>query len=399
MLEGTIHPDFAEVGRVLSGQLARLRRKGRPGGAAVCVWHRGEPVVDCWGGTRDDAGAAWRQDTISFSFSTTKGVTSTLLHTLAERGLVDYATPVHEYWPEFGQNGKQGITVRDLLCHEGGLYHVREMIDDAQQMLDWSAMVRALERARPRHAPGADHGYHAFTYGWLIGEIIQRVTGKPFREVLEAELARPLELDGLYIGVPADQMHRRAQLMTSYSGSSATTDRLHNGARRITRVLRSVGLGFDVSDAVSALMPRGIENLDFNSEAACTASMPAANGTFTARSLAKLFAVLAGGGTLGDVRLVSPERLERMRAAQNRTLGRVVPYPMRWRLGYHRVNTIRGKVRRGLAHSGFGGSGVFADPDRELAAALVLNSGTGTPFGDARVIRITDAAIRCADRR
>jgi CubicO group peptidase (beta-lactamase class C family) len=399
MLEGHIHPDFADVGRVLSGQLARLRRKGRPGGAAVCVWHRGEPVVDCWGGTRNEAGDAWREETLSFSFSTTKGVTSTLLHTLAERGLVDYETPVREYWPEFGQNGKQEIKVRDLLCHEAGLYHVREMIDDAQTMLDWNAMVRALEQARPRHAPGADHGYHAFTYGWLIGEIIQRVTGKPFREALEAELARPLELDGLFVGVPADQMHRRAQLITSFAGSAESANRVHNGARRVTKVLRSVGLGFDASEAVSALMPDGIEQLDFNSEEASSASVPAANGTFTARSLAKLFAVLAAGGTLGDVRLVSPERLERMRAAQNRTVGRVVPYPMRWRLGYHRVNTIRGKVRRGLAHSGFGGSGVFADPDRELAAALVLNSGTGTPFGDARVIRITDAAIRCADSR
>lgn len=399
MLEGYIHPDFAEVGRVLSGQLARLRRKGRPGGAAVSVWHRGESVVDCWGGTRNEAGDPWRHETISFSFSTTKGVTSTLLHTLAERGLVDYEAPVREYWPEFGQNGKQEITVRDILCHEGGLYHVREMIDDAERMLDWSAMVRALEVARPRHAPGADHGYHAFTYGWLVGEIIQRVTGKPFREVLEAELARPLELDGLYIGVPADQMHRRAQLISGFEGDVATTNKVHNGAKRITRLLQRAGLGFDPTESLSALMPNGIERLDFNSEAACTASVPAANGTFTARSLAKLFAVLACGGTLGDVRLVSPGRLERMRTAQNRTIGRVVPYPMRWRLGYHRVNTIRGKVRAGLAHSGFGGSGVFADPDRELSAALVLNSGTGTPFGDARVIRISDAAIKSADSR
>ncbi|MBW2268409.1 MAG: beta-lactamase family protein [Deltaproteobacteria bacterium] len=399
MLEGYIHPDFAEVGRVLSAQLGRLRRKGRPGGAAVCVWHRGEPVVDCWGGTQNEAGDAWRQDTLSFSFSTTKGVTSTLFHTLAERGQLDYGTPVREFWPEFSQNGKGEITVRDVLCHEAGLYHVSEMIDDAHHMLDWNTMVRALERARPRHAPGASHGYHAFTYGWLVGEIIQRMTGKPFREVLEAELAQPLELDGLFVGMPADQMHRRAQLINAFPGDSRARDRVQNGARRVTRVLRGVGLGYDVSDALSALMPNGIEQLDFNSEAACTASVPAANGTFTARSLAKLFAVLAGGGTLGDVRLLSPERLEEVRREQNRAVGRVVPYPMRWRLGYHRVNTIRSKVRRGLGHSGFGGSGVFADPDRELAAALVLNSGTGTPFGDARIIRITDASIRCADSR
>jgi CubicO group peptidase (beta-lactamase class C family) len=112
-------------------------------------------VVDCWGGTRNESGDPWQADTMAFSFSTTKGVTSTLLHTLAERGLVDYQAPVREYWPEFGQSGKEGVTVRDVLCHEAGLYHVREMIDDASDMLDWQKMVRALQQARPRHAPGA----------------------------------------------------------------------------------------------------------------------------------------------------------------------------------------------------------------------------------------------------
>lgn len=399
MLEGFVHPDFSDVGRVLSAQLARLGRRERQGGAAVCLYHRGEPVVDCWGGTRNDAGDPWLEDTISFSFSTTKGVASTLLHTLAERGLIDYDVPVREYWPGFEANGKQGITVRDVLCHESGLYHIRDMIDDAERMLDWDAMVAALEAARPRHAPGAAHGYHAFTYGWLAGEIIQRVTGKPFREVLEAELAKPLELDGLYCGVPADQMHRRAMLIGTAVGDSRTTQRVSGGASRVRSALRTLGMGYDPREAVSALMPEGIENFDWNAERTSAASIPAANGTFTARSLAKLYAVLAGGGELGDVRLVSPERLDRMRAAQNRSIGRVIPYPLRWRLGFHKVNTIRAKVNRGLSHAGFGGSGAFADPDRELSGALVLNSGTGTPFGDLRVIRITDTAVRCADAR
>lgn len=399
MLDGYIHPDFSEVARVLRRQLPGARRRPRPGGAAVSIWHRGVRVVDCWGGTRNETGDPWQADTLALSFSTTKGVTSTLLHTLAEKGLIDYQAPVREYWPEFAASGKAGITVRDVLCHEAGLYHVREMIDDARDMLDWEKMVQALAQARARHAPGASHGYHAFTYGWLAGEIVQRVTGKSFRQVLATELAQPLELDGLYIGVPADQMSRRAQLIRAPGGSPEATDRIHRGARRVTRTLRRVGIRYDVQDAVSALMPQGIENLDLGTEEAAAVSMPAANGSFTARSLAKLYAVLAAGGTLGDVRLISPERLEQMRSAQNRGVGRVVPYPMRWRLGYHRVNTLRAKVRRGLAHSGFGGSGAFADPERNLAVAMVLNSGTGTPFGDLRILSIADAAVRCADRR
>ena len=121
MLHGTTHPDFARVAHVLR----RILPKRGPGGAAVCVYHRGEKVVDAWGGTRDVAGSPWLKDTLSISFSTTKGVASTLLHLYADRGLIDYDTPVSEYWPEFAAGGKERITVRQILCHEAGLYHDR----------------------------------------------------------------------------------------------------------------------------------------------------------------------------------------------------------------------------------------------------------------------------------
>jgi CubicO group peptidase (beta-lactamase class C family) len=127
--------------------------------------------------------------------------------------------------------------------------------------------------------------------------------------------------------------------------------------------------------------------------------VPAANGHFTARSLAKLYAMLAAGGEFDGVRILSEETVARAGEVQNRGIGRVVPYPMHWRLGYHRVNTIRGKAPRGFGHSGFGGSGAWADPDRDLSVALVLNSGTGTPFGDLRIVQISGTALRCADRR
>jgi CubicO group peptidase (beta-lactamase class C family) len=399
VLEGYVHPDFSEVARLLKRQIPGTRRRFAPGGAAVCIWHRGQVVVDCWGGTRDAAGDPWEADTLAVSYSTTKGVASTLLHVLADRGLVDYEAPVCEYWPEFGQAGKERITVRQVLCHEAGLYHVRDMVDHARQMLDWDAMVRALERTAPRHEPGTAHGYHAFTYGWLVGEIVQRVVGKPFREALEAELVRPLELDGLYVGVPPDQMHRRAQLIPPRRRRERSPEEILRGAERLNRGLRWARVPYDVVDAMSALMPRGVESLDFGSEDFAAAVLPAANGTFTARSLAKVYAMLAGGGQLGNTRLLSRETVETIRRPQNRGVGRVVPYSMRWRLGYHRVNTIRARVRGGLGHSGFGGSGGWADPERNLSVAMVLNSGAGTPFGDLRIVQIGSAAVRCADRR
>ena len=125
-LHGSVHPDFLPVARGLARQL----RNGR-GGAAVCVYHRGEKVVDIWGGIKDVTGAPWQADTMSVSFSTTKGVTATALHILADRGLLDYDDPVAKYWPEFGREGKEQITIRHLLCHQAGLYRIRDLIDDA----------------------------------------------------------------------------------------------------------------------------------------------------------------------------------------------------------------------------------------------------------------------------
>src|SRR4030095_8200051 len=167
MLQGSLHPDFAPVGV----SLARIIPRRAPGGAAVCVYHGGEKVVDIWGGTRDAAGNPWQADTLSLSFSTTKGVASTLLHVLADHGHIDYDARVADYWPEFAEAGKDAIKVRHLLCHEAGLYAISERGDHGREMLDGEQMVRRLAAAKPRHAPGAAHGYHALTYGWLVGEL------------------------------------------------------------------------------------------------------------------------------------------------------------------------------------------------------------------------------------
>ncbi len=401
MLEGQIHPDFAGVATMLR----RIVPKTGPGGAAVCVYHRGEKVVDAWGGTKDPEGTPWQEDTLSLSFSTTKGVASTLLHVCADRGLVAYDTPVAEVWPEFGQAGKQAITVRQLMCHEAGLHSAEGIVDAPSDMLDWDLVTRRLAESEPRYEPGTAHGYHALTYGWLVGELARRLLGgKPFAELIERELARPLGLDGLYCGAPDSEHHRVAKLMSSMlEGTDAERvrrlERMRAGADRWARRLRRVGVSYDPREAMRALSPQGMALLDMNSAEYRSASVPAANGLFTARSLARLYACLAAGGELDGVRLLSPETVQAMGTVQNRGMGRVIPVPMHFRLGYHRVFTTRGRVPRGFGHFGFGGSGAWADPDRELSVALTVNSGVGTPFGDARIARIGGAAVRCADRR
>ena len=399
MLHGSLHPDFAPVGVSLS----RILPRRGPGGASVCVYHRGEKVVDIWGGTRDAAGSPWQEDTLSVSFSTTKGVASTLLHVFADRGHIDYDARVADYWPEFAQAGKDAITVRHVMCHEAGLYAISDLVEDASEMLDWDQMVRRLAAAKPRHAPGAAHGYHALTYGWLVGELVRRVAGKPISELFASELAAPLGLDGLYCGVPADQHHRCATLFARGFGDPiekrrVNTDRMIARAHTWKHRLNSVGVRWDPTEALAALLPPGMEQLDFDSEVFRAASVPAANGMFTARSLARLYACLAAGGELDGVRLLSAEAVRRATTEQNRGVGRVIPLSMRWRLGYHRAFAL-GARSRGFGHYGFGGSGAFADAKRQLAVALTVNSGVGSPLGDLRIARIGGVALRCAERR
>ena len=195
MIQGYCEPEFGGVADILKRQVARSGR-----GAAVCVYHRGRKVLDLWAGVRDEDGRPWRADTLAMSFSTTKGVVATALHVLVDRGLLDYDDRVAKHWPEFAQGGKQDVTVRDVLTHRAGLPQIRPLVDRAERLLDWGYMVRALERARPRLRPGGAPAYHALTFGWLAGEIEQRVTGRPLVDVIRTEIAEPLGLADMYIG-------------------------------------------------------------------------------------------------------------------------------------------------------------------------------------------------------
>jgi CubicO group peptidase (beta-lactamase class C family) len=306
---------------------------------------------------------------------------------------------VARYWPEFAEGGKSEVTVRQILCHQAGLFDIRSMIDDAHVMLDWGKMTDALARAVPVHPPGAAMGYHGLTYGWLVGELAQRVTGKRFRDLLRDELAGPLGIEGLYCGLPEDRFDRRAYLVGQgiHVGGSQLV-----WAKRIAKALnhgfRWTRIAVDLRNIAHALMPAGMETFDFNADEVVSASIPSANGMFDARSLAKLYAVLANGGALGGVRLLSERGLRVATTVQSRARDVVVPFPMHWRLGYHRAPVAK-RVPHAFGHAGYGGSGAWADPDRNLAVALVLNSGVGTPFGDLRIARVGTAALTCADAR
>ncbi|MCU0821268.1 MAG: beta-lactamase family protein, partial [Spirochaetes bacterium] len=395
MLNGYVHPSFKEAASTFETQIP----SGKPGGAALAVYYKGECVIDAWGGTRDEYGNPWEKDTLSLSFSTSKGVMSTLMHILADKKMLDYDDPVVKFWPEFGQSGKEKITIRQIMCHEAGLYNIRDMIDHAGRMFDWEYMINTLAAAKPLHEPGKSHGYHGLTYGWLTGEIIQRVTGKKLSAVLHEELSKPLGLDGLYIGLPEAERHRRARLVSELLKKGQSMPDFPTGKSRLIlkalhRYLQIITLNkVNIKTTASALSPKGMVKVDLNSDKMADAAIPAMNGFFTARSLAKMYAMLANGGELNGVRLLSKETLSRARVIQNKGLDRVVPFPMRWRLGYHEPFIIGRRIKDGFGHFGFGGSGGWADPRRNIALGMVLNSGIGSPFGDIRIVKLNGAVI------
>ena len=393
MLEGTIHPDYAEVASSLRRAIPRTGQ----GGAAVCVYHRGRCVADLWGGTRDGVGSPWCEDTVCLSFSTTKGVASTLLHILVDQGRVAYDDPVSKHWPEFGAQGKNAITVRQLLCHEGGLYRIADMVEHPDEMLDWEHMKQVVANAAPVHTPGATHGYHGLTYGWLIGGLIESIAERPFQRVLQEELIEPLNLEGMFIGMPAEAMARRAVLLdVPVEPSSPSTDDWRATLReRIEAALTVVGV--ELPEFRASMMPFS-EPFDWNDDAVAAAVIPAANGHFTARSLAKMYAMIANGGELDGMRLLSRATVTEIGQVQNRGRDKVLFVPMRWRLGYHRAFVLGTRVPAAFGHYGYGSSGAFCDPSRNLAVAMTVNSGAASPSAYTRLPRVAGAAVRAVDR-
>jgi CubicO group peptidase (beta-lactamase class C family) len=399
-MEGLVHPDFAPVTEKVH---ALMSKRSALGGMAVAVYHRGELVVDAWTGVRDASGTPWDRDTMSMSFSTTKGVVATIVHRLVDQGLLDYDAPVARYWPEFAAGGKDAITLRHLLTHQAALHDVRALAESTETLLDWDEMTRLLAAAGPAWEVGTRSGYHALTYGWLVGELIRRVTGLTVNQALQREIVEPLGLDGqMYIGAPPDVRTRIATLLVDPKASA----RLLQLLRRLSRFDRYAPL-------YSALVVDDILDVG-QTERIHDAEIPAANGVFTARSLARMYAALATPDAFDGPSLLTAETLREATREQpvlgasgtgpGSDLSKVgrdaaVMINMHWRLGYHLAGTTSGVLPKAFGHFGFGGSGAWGDPESGLAVAMILNQVGGTPFGDTKMLRIGGAAVRAARRR
>lgn len=344
------------------------------GGGALCVYREGVPVLDLWTGPRDPStGAPWERDTMGMAWSTTKGVASTVLHMLADRGQLDYDATVGSYWAEFNAAGKENTTIRQVLSMEAGLYDIRHLIDDPFQMLDHDAMAAALAAATPSYPPGQANAYHALTYGWLVGEIVRRITGHTLGTFVQTEIAVPLRLDGCYIGTPDSELARVAARPTLKPEPKA----LRRAAKIVDPL--STRAGFSPARVAAAFLPRrGYEVIPTTEF--LTAEIPAANGVFTARSLARIYAALGSDDGLDGVRLWTTETRRRASRTQNDRRDRIIPLRMRWLLGYHRPFPVKKASLNSFGFYGAYGSGAYADPDRGLAVGFVVREARGIPL-------------------
>jgi CubicO group peptidase (beta-lactamase class C family) len=352
-------------------------------GAAFAAYHHGELVVDLWGGVADrKTGRAWARDTIALLFSTTKGATAVAANHLAQEGALDVDAPVVEHWPEFAAAGKSAIPVSWLLSHQAGLPWVDEPIT-FEAALEWDPLIHALERQVPVWEPGTAHGYHAVTYGHLVGEVIRRVTGRTVGTYFAEEIARPLGLD-FWIGLPEAQEPRVAPLVgrmvTEGSGSAGgqTLTEMAGPDSKLSRALTVNG----------AFGGRGA----FNTRAVRAAEIPAAGGVGDARSVARMYAACIGD--VDGVRLLTPEQMAD--AQRQRTTGPdivLLDLDLQWGLGFMVPSTLvqLGHGARAFGHFGMGGSLGWADPDAGIAFGYVMNRMAMGMAGDARGYRLVHA--------
>lgn len=394
-VDGHREAGFAPVADTLAQQLARRPQAG----AAVCIYHRGRCVVDIWGGLRNRAGEPWLRDTTVMAYSTGKGVASLLMHTLVDAGLAAYDDPVVEHWPEFAPGNvgaKADITIRHIMGHAAGLHRTGDWVDDLWALTDWGRMVDAVQRAQPVYAPGSRNGYQGFSYSWLIGELIQRVGGKPFGELLRERISEPLGLDGCCIGLPRSQLARRARLLRPHIPDASLALPL---VRLAAPLVGGATLGrVRLDELRAALVLPSSRPFSFDDDRVVQACIPSSNGVFTARSLARVYALLSNGGTLDGVRLLSPSTVDEALTPQRRRRDLVTATHMDWRLGYHGAGGGPGTAPFRFGHFGYGGSGAFGDRRRNLAVAFVHTGHDGfNPLGGGQLTRIARAAIRCAD--
>ena len=362
-------------------------------GAAFSAYHRGEKVVDLWGGIADqDTGAPWNEDTLIPVFSTTKGATAICANKLAQEGKLDVEAPVVTYWPEFGQAGKETMPVSYLLSHQAGLAWVDDPMT-LEEALAWDPVIRALEKQAPGWEPGTKHGYHATTYGWLVGEVIKRIAGKSVGTYFNDEIATPLDLD-FWIGLPESEESRVGKLISMIPKPSGDPNdpAAAEAAAQMAEMMNAF-MGPDTMLGKALYAPGGaLSDQDvWNTRAMHAAEVPAANGITDARSLARVY-----GACVSEVdgfRVLTADQVKA--ATVQRTTGPnfiLMDMEVEFGLGFMlHAGIIPLGGPNSFGHFGAGGSVGWADPDVELGVGYVMNRMDIGLAGDTRSFNLMTA--------
>jgi CubicO group peptidase (beta-lactamase class C family) len=377
---GTVSPGLEEVAEVFRRQLAASDDDHAEIGAAISIMIDGEPALDLWGGFADPARTRpWERDTLVHVYSTTKGMTALCALMLADRGKLDLDAPVAELWPEFAAAGKGAIPVRWLLSHRAGLPALREMLP-GEALYSFETVASALAAEAPWFPPG-ELAYHAVTFGWLVGEVVRRASGRSPGRFLRDEIAEPLGAD-VHVGLGDAEIARCADI-----------------------TMIPVPDGLDMAPSPEADPGQNLAFLafanpmgtgDHNCEAHRRAEIPAINGHATARGLARVYGALARGGELDGVRLLSPDLVaacshQEIRGADHVT-GLDEAFGPGFMLNAGAIDLGRGA--RSFGHAGAGGSVAFADPDARIGFAYVCNRLGGYLDIDPRPRALIDALYR-----
>lgn len=374
-MSGTTDARFQGVADAFEQNLAQ---RGELGGA-VAVYHDGRPVVDLWGGTADkESGRRWEEDSLVVVFSASKGPVATAIAMLVDRGALSYDAPVARYWPGFAANGKDAITVGQVMSHVAGLTVIDVAIPQ-ERLHDHDLIVEALEAQTPIWEPGTGHGYHAVSIGWYADELIRRTDGRTVGRFIAEEIAAPLGVE-IYIGTPKDVQPRVATV----EAPGPPTE------------LPKMAVALGDPDSITARSSRnpilGLPGLT-NSPYGLEIELPAGNGVTNSRSLARMYGALACGGELDGTRLLSAETLAVASSPKVSGDDLVICEPTAYAYGY-RTPSVSGPMAfapnpRAFGHTGAGGAIGFADPDAQLGFAYVTNQmstpGTSDPRAGALI--------------
>jgi len=356
-------------------------------GAALCIYKDGVAVVDLWGGNNGDS--SYGPDTLQLIFSATKGITTTVALILADRSELDLDIPVKEYWPEFAKAGKDRITTRWLLSHRAGLPFIDAHLD-LQEVVSWDPVIEALSAQSPIWEPGTAHGYHALTFGWLVGEVLRRASGSTVSELVSREIASPLQLD-MWIGLPPSLEPRVATLLPPKIKLP------ENFGSSVNQLIESF-LGPDSmlgkALSLSGALPLDMDEFPWNDPKLHEAQLPAASGITNARSLAKMYAAIIG--EVEGVRLISPRTMEMARRVHSDGPDRILIVPTRFGAGYMLDSTFQPMLTQGsFGHPGAGGSLGFANPEAGVSFAYVMNQMQINLSGDPRTQSLLEALHHC----